>query len=361
MTLAPYTLAWFGCDMLTGYIVEDLPSLKPTGALTRKLGVPTTTQFELGLDGAPREWESATAPGRTLLVAVDTATDTPLWAGATLPRNGGTSNTLQLGAATLEAYLDARYPGTQTLIGTDQADVLAALATPALTGGPPFVIDSVATGTTMNYLSDDGDDKTCLSCMSEVMGLEGGPEFTVDVAWNAGHNGFVFPLRIRQTIGAQYTPPEAVFDFPGCVSSYDLAESYEQGKGATRVTARGEGEGASRLSSQVQEATDLIAHGWPVWEFRYTPASGVTDPDQLNAHATKTVGLMATGGQVWTMEAVASRAPRLGTDWSLGDLVHLAVETSRRHPSGADVVARCWSWELEPSADKVRPIIVEES
>ena len=361
MTLGPYTLAWYGCDMRTGYIVEDLPSLKPTGALTRKLGVSTTTQFELSLDGAPREWESATAPGRTLLVAVDTATDTPLWAGAVLPRDGGTGNTLQLGAATLEAYLDARYPGTQTLIATDQASVIAALATPALTGGPPFVIDSVATGTTINYLSADGDDKTCLSCMSEVMGLEGGPEWTIDVTWNAGHNGFQFPLRIRQQIGVQYTPPEAVFDFPGCVSSYNLAESYEQGKGATRVIARGEGEGESRLTSQVQEATDLTSHGWPVWEYRYTPASGVTDPDQLDAHAIKSLGLMATGGQVWTMEAIASRAPRLGTDWGLGDMVHLAVQSSRRHPSGADVVARCWSWELEAASDKVRPIIVEES
>ncbi|MCX4886089.1 hypothetical protein [Streptomyces sp. NBC_00847] len=361
MTLGPYTLAWYGVDMLTGGIVEDLPALKPTGALSRKLGVATTVQFELALDGAPREWESATAPGRTLLVAVDTATDTPLWAGAVMPRDGGSSSTVQLGAATLEAYLDARYPGTQILIGVDQASVIAALATPALTGGPPIVIDSVATGTSMDYLGQDGDDKTILSCLTEVMGLDGGPEWTIDVAWNAGHNGFNFPLRVRKQIGVQITPPEAVFDFPGCVSNYSLSESYEKEKGATRVIARGEGEGESRLTSLVTEATDLTSHGWPVWEYRYTPASGVTDPDQLNGNATKSLALMAEGAQVWTMEAIASKAPRLGTDWGLGDMVHLAVGTSPRHPAGADVVARCWSWELEPSSDKIRPIIVEES
>ncbi|MET8765869.1 hypothetical protein [Streptomyces sp. NPDC004658] len=357
----PITLAWYGVDMRTGGIVEDLPSLKPSGALSRRLGASTTLQFELGLAGAPREWEAATAPGRSLLVAVDTATDTPLWAGAVLPRDGGTGNTVQLGAATLEAYLDARYPGTQTLIGADQANVIAALAAPALTSGPPIVIDAVATGTTMDYLSSDGDDKTILSCLNEIMGLDGGPEWTIDVVWNAAHSGFQFPLRVRRQIGTQSTSPEAVFDFPGCVSSYNLSESYEQGKGATRVLARGEGEGESRLTSAPQEATALIAGGWPVWEYRYTPSSGITDPRQLDAHAGKSVGLMAQGAQVWTMEAVASRAPRVGTDWGLGDSVHLAVETSPRHPNGADVVARCWSWELDVAADRVRPIIVEET
>lgn len=359
--IGPVTLAWYGCDLRTGNIAEDLPSLKPTGALSRKLGASTTLQLELSLNGAPDGWESATAPGRSVLVAVDTATDTPVWAGAVLPRDGGSANTIQLGAATLEAYLDARYPGTQTLIGTDQATVVSSLATPALTGGPPIVIDAVATGTTMDYLSADGDDKTILSCLTEIMGLDGGPEWTIDVVWNASHSGFQFPLRVRQKIGVQSTNPEAVFDFPGCVSQYSLGESYEQGKGATRVIARGEGEGASRLTSATTEATAVIAAGWPVWEYRYTPATGVTDPDQLNAHASSSVALMAQGAQVWTVQGVASRSPRLGTDWGLGDSVSVSVRSSRRHPDGAEVVARCWAWELDPAADQVRPILVEEN
>jgi hypothetical protein len=95
----------------------------------------------------------------------------------------------------------------------------------------------------MDYLTDDGDDKSILSCLKEVMALDGGPEWTIDVAWNAGHNGFQFPLRVRRD---RYPDrdPEAVFDFPGCVASYTLSESYEQGKGATVVLARGEGEGS---------------------------------------------------------------------------------------------------------------------
>lgn len=357
---SPLILSWYGCDLLTGNIVEDLPSIKPTGPLSRKLGDSTTLQFDLNLPGAPADWESATAPGRSLLVAVDTATDTPLWAGCVLPREGGTGQTVPIGAVTLERYLDSRFPGTQTLIGTDQADVITALATPALTGGPPFVIDAVDTGVTMDYLVQDGDDKSILSCLQEVMALEGGPEWTIDVVWNGTHDGFTFPLRVRAAIGTQTSNPEGTFDFPGCVSSYSLAESYETGKGATRVIARGEGEGTSRLTSTPHDATALIAAGWPTWEYRYTPATGLTDPDQLEAHAAKSLTLMQQGARVWSIEAVASQAPRLGTDWVLGDSVHLAVEASPRHPAGTDVVARCWSWELDPGADRVRPILVEE-
>ncbi|MER6435416.1 hypothetical protein ABT275_03505 [Streptomyces sp. NPDC001185] len=360
MTGTPYELAWYGCDLRSGGILEDLRSLSPSGALGRKLGDATTAQFELALAGAPQDWQNATAPGQSLLVAVDVANDAPIWAGIPLPRSGGSANTVTFGAATMERYLAGRFPGTQTLIGADQAAVISALATPALTGGPPIVIDAPSTGVVMDYLSDDGDDKNILSCLQEVMGLDGGPEWTIDVVWNAGHNGFQFPLRVRPKIGVQSSVP-VVFDFPGSVASYTLDESYEDGKGATAVLARGEGEGSSRLTSTLHEATALIASGWARWEYRYTPATGVTDPDQLNSHAAQTLGLMAEGAQVWSIEAVASIAPRLGSGWALGDTVHLAVERSPRHPNGVDAVARCWAWDLDAGADRVRPILVEES
>ena len=73
----PIELAWYGCDLRTGGIVGDLLSLKPTGALSRKLGDATPLQFELNLAGAPTDWEAATAPGRSVFVAVDVATDMP--------------------------------------------------------------------------------------------------------------------------------------------------------------------------------------------------------------------------------------------------------------------------------------------
>ncbi|MEU9405028.1 hypothetical protein AB0E08_04870 [Streptomyces sp. NPDC048281] len=360
MTLDPYRLAWYGCDLRTGGIIEDLPALTPSGALSRKLGDATTLQATLNLPGAPAGWDEATTPGSTVLVAVDTTTDTPIWAGAVLTRQAGSAQTVDLGAATLESYLDRRYPGTQTLLTTDKAAIISALVTPALTNGPPIVIDAPTIGSSLDYSTVDGDDKSILSCIAELMSMDGGPEWTIDAIWNASHSGFQFPLRVRQAVGVQ-AATATTFDFPGCVSSYSLTESYEAGKGATTVIARGEGEGTSRLTSSVYESAALLAAGWPRWEYRFTPASGVDDPNQLNAHATQALALMAQGAQVWSIEAVASKAPRLSQDWGLGDSVRLAVERSPRHPQGASVTARCWSWELDAGADRVRPILVEES
>ncbi len=356
----PLELAWYGCDLRTGAIIEDLPTLAPTGTLSRQLGKHTSTSFDLGLPGAPGDWEAATNQGRTLLAAVDTATDIPIWAGIVLTRDGGSAQSLDLGAVTPEAYLNRRYTSDQVLIQQDQAAVITSLMASPLSAGPVFVMDAPATGVLMDYQALDSDDRTALSAMQEVMALDGGPEWTVDIAWNTDHSGFVLPVRVRPAIGTQAAAPEAVFDFPGCVASYVLSESYEDGKGATVVQARGEGEGASRLSSTAQIATDLETGGWPRYVYRYTPASGITDPGQLTAHAVQSLAVMRTGAAVWSLDAIASRAPRLGRDWGIGDTVRVVIDSSPRHPAGTEVIARAWSWELDPGADRIRPILVEE-
>ncbi|MFI5769661.1 hypothetical protein ACIA74_14080 [Streptomyces sp. NPDC051658] len=359
----PYRLAWYGCDLRTGGIVEDLPSLK-TPQLSRRLGQATTAQFDLQLGGAPADWASATAPGRSALVAVDTVTDTPIWAGSLLRRTRGAAHTAQLSCATLESYLDRRYTGTLALTGLDQASVIAAVTTNILTNGPPFTIDAPSIGVTMDYSVLDSDDKTILSALDEIMGLDGGPEWTVDVEWaDAAHTKFQFPLRVRSAIGTQSPQPEATFDFPGTIVDYTQDESYEDGKGATAVVARGEGEGESRLSSSNYIATDLLAGGWPMYVHRYSPASGLTDPAQLNAHAAQALGLMATGASTWAVTALASQAPRLGVDWGLGDTVRIEIAPgiSPGHSEGASVVARAWAWELDVNADQITPVLVEEA
>ncbi|MBT2468505.1 hypothetical protein J7E97_11600 [Streptomyces sp. ISL-66] len=120
-----------------------------------------------------------------------------------------------------------------------------------------------------------------------------------------------------------------MFDLPGCIAEYALAESYEAGRGATPSSPRAAKErGASRLTSPDQIAADLEASGWPRFTYRFTPASGITDPDQLAAHAARALALMRTGSSVWSVEAVASCAPRLGRDWALGDTVRVVIESS---------------------------------
>jgi hypothetical protein len=227
---------------------------------------------------------------------------------------------------------------------------------------PPFTFDAPTVGMTQDYAVDDGDDRTILSVWQELMAANGGPEWTVDVQWNTNQTGFILPVRVRAAsgIGAVTNSPEAVFDLPGCIASYTFTESYEDGKGATQVTAYGDGEGAARLRSDVLTADDLLAAGYALWEYRYTPASATTDPVALNAGAAGSLASMATGAKAWDVTAVASRAPRLGTDFALGDSVGVEVTRSPRHPGGASTVARCWSWQLDPTADTITPILVED-
>lgn len=353
-------LAWYGCDLHTGRISEELAAVTAQ-SLSRRLGAATSASLDLSLPGAPSEWETATDPGRTLLVAVDTLTSTPLWAGITLNRTGGSANNVQLGIGSPEGYLDRRYPGTYSNT-TDASTVIADLAAPIATDGLPITFDVTASGLTIDYLSVDTDDKSILSTIQTITAMEGAPEWTIDVVWaDAAHTAFALVMRIRPHIGTTASP-QVIFDMPGCISDYQLAESYEQGKGATVVQASGDGEGDVRLQSDVQTATDLITAGWPRWVHRYSPGTSVTDLGQLNAHAAQTLSLLRSGSRAWTVRATASVAPRLGTDWVLGDSIGVEIAPGRslRHPLGITITGRAYGWELDVASDQVAPILLED-
>lgn len=354
-------LAWYGCDLRSGRIAEELRAFKG-GALSRKLGASTSMSGTLTLAGAPGGWEAATDPGRTLLVAVDTTTGIPVWSGITLLRAAGSAPEASLTAATPEIYLDRRYPGDYAATATDQTTVMAALATPALTDGPPLVLDTTDTGMLIDYTMADSEDRTILSGLQEVAQMEGGPEWVIDTIWgDAAQTRFELVLRIKPTIGTVSPLPAAIFDLPGCIQSYTLTESYEKGRGATSVIARGERSSDVRASSAVVTADDLLAGGWALWEERFTPASGITDSTQLDRHAAEALALMGTGSRAWALEAVASRAPRLGVDWVLGDSIGVQVTASPRHPAGIQTIARAYAWSLDVGSDRLTPTLLEDS
>ncbi|MCX5176705.1 hypothetical protein [Streptomyces virginiae] len=353
-------LAWYGCDMRSGRIAEELRSFKG-GALSRKLGASTSMSGTLVVSGAPGGWEAATDPGRTMLVAVDVATGVPIWCGLTLVRVGGSGSEVTLTAATPEIYLDRRYPGSYTATATDQTAVMAALATPALSDGPPLTLDTTSTGVLIDYTMDDSEDRTILSGWQEVSQMESGPEWIIDVVWgDAAQTKFALVARIAPTIGIVTSQPASVFDLPGCIQSYSLTESYEKGRGATSVIARGERSSDVRATSSVHEATSLLDGGWALWEERFSPASGITDTTQLDRHAAEALALMGTGSRAWALEAVASQAPRLGTDWALGDSIGVHVTASPRNPAGIQTVARAYAWSLDVDSNRVTPTLLED-
>jgi hypothetical protein len=362
---APYRLIWYAADASSGGIIEELTSLSSSQPLSRRLGQSVNGSLSLAIAGAPPAWQSATQHGRTMLVAVDELTNTPIWCGITLVRTRGSDPAASITTLAPEGYLDRRYTGTYVTTSADKAGVLAALVNPAFTNGLPFVLDAPAIGETMAETVQDSDDVTCLSAAQTVMGQDGGPEFTIDVAWNADQSGFVLPVRVRKAIGTQLASPQAVFDYPGCVTTYSQEESYESGKGGNVIMAYGDGAGTSRVRSDVYTSA-LVGQGWPEWVYRYTPSAATTDPVALNADAASALQQMEAGSSAWTITATASKAPRLGTEWGIGDTVRLSVAPagprfagSSGHPDGVEVTARVWGWDLDPAADTVSPILVE--
>ncbi|HEX5542462.1 MAG TPA: hypothetical protein VFX60_13025 [Micromonospora sp.] len=356
---APIEVQWLGCDLVTGRIVEELPALSPSGAISRRIGAHASAGFSLALPDAPEGWESATDPGRTMIVAL--ADDEPVWAGMVLTRKGGSSETAELGCATPEAYFDRRFTRDHSWTQRDEASVIAAgLIGDTQIDGIGLTVDAPPTGVLRDREYADADDATVLSRLQDLMAVVGGPEFTVDVRWRAGTTRVELVARVRPRIGVQTDRPSAVFTFPGDVVDYTLHESYENGKGANVVRARGEGEGEDRYTSRDMVATDLLAAGWPRYEHRFTPSTSITSQDVLDGHAMSALDIMRAGARVWELTANAIEAPRLGRDWGLGDTVALDVISSPRHPNGASVTARAWGWQWDTRADRITPIIAED-
>lgn len=361
--MAAQELTWLACDLRSGRIAAELRSLaSPSGGIGRKLGGSTSAQFDLALGGVPRQWEAATDPGRALLVAVDSASGTPLWPGIILTRAGGSGPTVQLGAVTPEGYLDRRYLGDYTAT-RDRALIMADLVGSIVgVDAPPFVVDAPAAGgEQLLYRLLDQDDRTVLSALQELDAAEGSPEWTVDVQWtDVLQTQIKLVFRVRPRIGVQSVTPGSRFDMPGAITGYVLTESYEAGKGATSVRAWGDGQGAARLHSPTLAADTLIAAGWCRWDYRYTPAVGTTDPVQLAAHAAQSLLDMGPGSRAWAVTAATAAAPRLGADWQLGDSVGVDITSSPRHPTGATAVARAYAWSLDAAGGTVTPTLLED-
>ncbi|MEU0940483.1 hypothetical protein [Embleya sp. NPDC005971] len=355
------SVQWLACDLRTGMVIEELRALTPSGALSRRLGAHTSLSAALPIAGAPVGWQECTLPGRTMLVAVST---TPVWAGIVLSRRRGSAPACDLGLATPEAYLDRRYARDHTWTQVNEASVIAAgLLGDVAIDGIGLTVDAPATGALRDRTYADSEDRTVLSALVDLMGVQDGPEWEIAPRWRDGSQTSIeLVARVRPRIGVQPAVPAAVFDLPGCVITYEQSESYEQGKGATVTRAAGDGEGSSRTVSDDMIAADLLAAGWPRYDYRWTPSTSISQQVTVDDHARAALALMATGSSVWTVQARASAGPQLGQAWDLGHTIRLQVQAghSDGHPDGVDVVARAWGWDWDPAADVVTPILVEE-
>lgn len=390
-------LSWVAVEARTGRVITDLPLLdvKRVGAI---LGTYTTTTGTLPIPEAPVDWLRATEPEASYLILVDDAqsvTDpTPIWGGRVTQRRRGLGDTANLSLASFESYLDRRYVRDVTYTATEQTAIAADLVDRFVQdGSTPLEVVASGAGTLRDREYRDDQDKTVLSALQELSAVQGGIEFTVTWKWLHDPERIVPVLTIADRVGSPVPTglgPNATFE--AGLTEVEFFEDWSAGAGANDVMASSSGVGDARPQSPHQVAPDDLR---PTLEYRFTPSTSITEISTLTAHAQRVLASMRTGTMALSLSAVTSQAPRLGTDWGIGDdvgyriggivasgdkvLVRDAytdtyadqygnVALVPKYPNGRDLVpafpgglggtARCIGWDLDLAEPQtVTPIL----
>lgn len=335
---------WVATRAKTGEVLNDLPDLadqQGNGAITvaQTIGRYESTVCGLPLPTAPPEWVRSTKPLATNIILLqdnplDPSHGIPVWGGQVTSRTPDETDILQLTLATVDSYFDRRYTGAQTFTNVGQNDIINSLMSGVIqtgtpNGGIPIRVQYVTAGSgtlrTRTYL--DQDDKTVYSALTDLMGVQGGPEWTVGWEWQTNPERITPVLYVGDRIGSAVAPgmqPNVTFELPGPVMRVMYTEDYSNGKGANSVIATSSGQGTLRPQSSPQTFTDVDR---PTVEYRYTPSTSITDVPTLTTWAQSALAQMqyGTGALAVTMVSSAEGCPQLGTDWFLGDTVGFKI------------------------------------
>jgi hypothetical protein len=357
------TDTWLAIEARTGAVITEMPLLTIEGdTIKQTIGryETATAHLPVSADVVPAEWKRATKKGAAFLIFVEDnpldARGVPRWGGMVTRRRRNETDTVDLDLITVEGYLDRRYTGDLTFAATGQNTIAATLFGIVVDGaggdnGIPLRVVNLdgAVGTLRDKTYKDQDDKSVYSALTEFMGILGGPEWTIGLEWvDATHIGFVAYVGAR--IGASPIAglmPNASFDLPGNVSNFELAEDYGAGNGATDVMAVSSGEGTARPQSTHMISADVDR---PSFEYRFTPSTSITDVATLNSHASDELAVVQGGTSTLTLKAQLDAAPKLGTDWNLGDDVSYDIDGSvpAFGPDGISGTARVGGLGADP-------------
>lgn len=369
--VAPLRVTWHSVNLRTG-AVNGTVDAAIQGAFGRTVGTSTSSQMDVlcwdEVAGEPVPgWEAATEPGLTGLVALDQ--DEQIvggFCGMVLRRRRDHTAVVSLDLASPEAYLDRRYVTDHEFEQADEAVIVRGVLDGILTDGIALTLDTPDTGTRRDRAYADDDDKTLLSVLEDLMGVEGGPEFTIDTVWaNDDHTHVEFVFRLRPRIGRDLDLPETqlVFGEQGNVTGFEYVEDYSSDSGANDVMATSSGEGESRPESAHMVAGDLFP-AWPRYEHRFSPSTSIVELDTLNAHARDQLAKMLNGTTTLACDCDLDSVVLPG----LGDAVDVQLTApsfpARRDADGWLVpgyhrVVDAMGWEIDLDARTFKALLVE--
>lgn len=307
-----------------------------TGVLQATIPIPNT---DIGKRVEPIRW----GEGHTSMYAIRPG---EVWWGGILDQvtptgSGRTGCSLQVTGSTFDGYPDRREIREDWVqVGVEQLELARMIWTEIQSraeGDLGIDIPAVdPSGIPRDYSALRSDATTWGSALSEISGRDGGFEWLIDLAVDADDNRSRSLALGYPTIGR---PGQADFmlSMPGDVVSYTWPG--DATKGGTSFQARGDPPDATAsdvttaaepLMSDVVEASDLLANGWPLYDVT-TDRQGVKDPDTLNGWA---VRLEATLAGAVRIPTVAARIDNLSPA-ILGAQVKLRI-TDELNPAGDD-------------------------
>lgn len=314
-------VSWVGCSALTGEVIADFPALEVGTIEQVMMGYATASAVLPLTDATHPEWDLATTPGGAYLVLLED--DVPTWGGLISTRTRGIKDSVALTMGTVESYLRRRYVGDETFADEDQCAIIETLvATYGADDGLPFEYDIEASAFTRDRTYLDANDKTLFSVMSELAGVENGPEWMV--GWEAclhdDRRAYCPVLIVRDRLGS--TPradlaPDATWSMPGDAIDVSFVEDYTDGSGANDVMAVSTATNDTRPESS--HAT-VAADTRPKFELRFTPSTSISQVETLDEHAARKLAQVGTGTRSLAMTLKPGLTTRPGIDFQLGDV-----------------------------------------
>ena len=311
------------------------------------------------------EWLAATRPGDAMIVLL--ANDAPIWGGVVTGRVRNGADNVDLTLTTIPGYWRRRFVGNETFAAVDQNVIVGTLATNyGAFEGTPLIVDIAPSAFTRNRTYYDDDDKSLFDALSELSGVENGPEWVVE--WSVqdygGQVAYWPVLVVRDRLGT--TPnagmdPESTWSFPGAIMKCTLTEDYSDGRGANDIMA---------VSSAVENVRPQSAHATVPgddrikWEDRFTPSTSIAEVSRLTSHALAKLARISDGSRLVELPLIAESA-RPGVDYRIGDIVGIRIgasgESLPAYPDGGLIArARVVGFRADPlGVETVTPFVTD--
>lgn len=350
------------CDLQTRKVQDEYP-FQIGGELSRLLQAygQGTLQLDVTDTLCPPEWERGFLPWRNLVLLVDDG-DNILWHGVPLSRKRSSPTVVNFPCATLEAYLLKRYVPDLIFTGADQVHIARDLASLCVPAGIPLEYDVTPTGITRDREYFDEDNGRVYGRLQELGAVEQGFDWTIDVAWTDDkRNQVKYVYRTGYPhLGRRSRNPEAVFEYPGNIASFDYDEAWGEGEAATHVTMVGDtvtdAETDIETTPLSEPVVDTVreAAGWPRLEER-REITGAVDQATLQSHAHSVAAQMFGGQNVITF--TARNTPTRGSDLAklqLGDSARVTIDTPALKLDAVWVVV---GWAITPKSSEYKPTL----